>query len=121
MTLETFIGINCVLFLLYVLFYGMTTTVDHERIRISYGIGLIRKSFALSRINTVQVVSNPWYYGWGIRLIPNGWLYNITGYGGVEITFAHTKTIVRFGSAVPTDLRNSIQANLQLLLKRDTQ
>jgi hypothetical protein len=109
MKLGTFIAINGLLGLIYLLFYGMTTTVDAQRIRISYGIGLIRKSFQIENIKSVEVVSNPWYYGWGIRLIPNGWLYNISGLAGIELTFTDRKSVIRIGSAVADDLKKAIQ------------
>jgi hypothetical protein len=109
MKLGTFISINCALGLIYVLFYGMTTTVDSKRISISYGVGLIRKSFSVKNIESVSVVSNPWYYGWGIRLIPNGWLYNISGYAGIEITFRDRKSVIRIGSAAANNLKRAIQ------------
>ncbi|HEY2931845.1 MAG TPA: hypothetical protein VGK99_08850 [Acidobacteriota bacterium] len=38
-------------------------------------------------VRDVRAVRTPLYYGWGIRLTPSGWLWNISGLGGVEIQF----------------------------------
>lgn len=55
--------------LVCLLFYGLTTKITVERIK------------------TVESVKNPWYYGWGIRFIPNGMLYNIGGSDAVGLRF----------------------------------
>src|SRR6187549_2822968 len=74
--LSIFVGSTLIVF---ALFYGMTTTIDPEKITIAFGIGLIHKRIALDKVKEVAIVKNPWYYGWGIRFIPNGKLYNISG------------------------------------------
>lgn len=99
---------NGVFVIIYLLFYGMTTTIDQKFIRITYGIGLIRKSIKLDDIKAVSIVSNPWYYGWGIRFIPNGMLYNINGSAGVELAFRHRPGVIRIGSAKPPFLQRKI-------------
>jgi hypothetical protein len=75
MTPPAFLAVNAILVLVYLLFYGMKTEVNENSIRISYGIGLIRKTIKLVDVKSVSTVSNPWYYDRGIRLIANGWLY----------------------------------------------
>jgi hypothetical protein len=107
-----FIAINSVIILICLLFYGLTTMVTHELITVSFGIGLIRKRIALKRVRTVEIVKSPWYYGWGIRIIPNGMLYNISGSGGVELTFHDTRRIIRIGSKDPGSLKREIEKRL---------
>lgn len=99
MPLVPFLIANSTFVIIYLLFYGMTTTVNEDSIRISYGIGLITKKIKLSDVNAVSIVSNPWYYGWGIRIIPNGMLYNISGSAGIELTFRERSRIFRIGSS----------------------
>jgi hypothetical protein len=113
MSLPSFIMVNGLFLVIYLLFYGMKTTVNRDRIQISYGIGLIRKSIKLSRIKGVHIVSNPWYYGWGIRLIPNGWLYNINGSAGVELRFKDTSRAIRIGSADSAHLQRAISSMIK--------
>jgi hypothetical protein len=111
--LRSFLLGNIVIALVYLLFYGMTTTISDGRIQITYGIGLIRKSVRLRDVETVSVVSTPWYYGWGIRIIPNGMLYNINGSGGVELILKGKKRILRIGSANAAVLQNAIMDSVR--------
>jgi len=99
--------------LVFALFYGMTTTIDAEKIVVSFGIGLIQKRIGIDKIKTVTIIKNPWYYGWGIRYIPNGKLYNMSGLKGVELTFYSTDRIVRIGTQDPAQLKTEIEKFLK--------
>ncbi|MDP2324907.1 MAG: hypothetical protein Q8N51_12890 [Gammaproteobacteria bacterium] len=57
---------------LLVLFSTLTVVVRDQVLDVSFGPGLIRRRIPLRNIREVRVVSNPWYYGWGIRLT-SGW------------------------------------------------
>jgi len=94
------------------MFYGMTTEVDDEKITVRFGVGLIRKQIDLKKIKQVEIVKNPWYYGWGIRFIPGGMLYNMSGLKGVELTFIDSKRIIRIGSKVTENLKSEIERRL---------
>lgn len=113
MTLVPYLIANSTFVIIYLLFYGMKTTIDEQWIRISYGVGVITKKVKLSDVKDVSVVSNPWYYGWGIRFIPNGMLYNINGSSGVELTFNEKSRILRIGSADASALRIAISASIK--------
>lgn len=113
MGLNSFVISNLIFVCIYLLFFGMTTKVDKERLFISYGIGLIRKKIDLDQIQHVTIVKNPWYYGWGIRLIPHGMLYNIGGSGGIELKLKETASVIRIGSADPIRLKEEIQKQLR--------
>jgi hypothetical protein len=67
------------------LFATLTVEVNAQEINIQFGIGVIRKRFALKDVQNYRTVKNPWYYGWGIHLIPNGWLYNVSGWEAIEL------------------------------------
>jgi hypothetical protein len=112
MSLASFIMANGVFVILYVLFYGMTTIISKAQIQISYGIGLIRKSVQIANVASVTIVSNPWYYGWGIRLIPNGMLYNINGSSGIELRLKDSKRVIRIGSADAHALTKEIETSM---------
>ncbi len=94
--------------LIYLLFYGMTTTIEKGKIKITFGLGLIRKTIETNKIKNIYVVTNPWFYGWGIRLIPNGWLYNISGSNGIELKFNDRERVIRIGTKDPAQLKNEI-------------
>ncbi|MBA4145254.1 MAG: hypothetical protein C0523_05785, partial [Cytophaga sp.] len=76
---------NITLLTIIAMFYGMTTRVEGDKVIITFGIGLIRKTIDVSKVKNINLVQNPLLYGWGIRMIPNGWLYSISGSEGVEL------------------------------------
>mgnify|MGYP003576996865 CR=1 FL=1 len=104
--------ITIILIVVSILFYGLTTKITSDTITISFGIGLIRKRIKVKRVKSVDTVKSPWYYGWGIRIIPNGTLYNISGYDGVELKFKDTNRIVRIGTKDPLTLKKEIEKRL---------
>ncbi len=67
------------------IFSSLTVTLVGDKLEVRFGPGFIRLSCLLSDIAAQRVVINPWYYGWGIRFIPGGWLYNVSGLRAVEL------------------------------------
>jgi hypothetical protein len=110
--LTGFIIASSVFILVYLLFYGMATKISDGVITIAFGIGLIRKRIVLKRISTIEVIKTPWYYGYGIRFIPNGVLYNVSGTDGVEIKFNSTERVVRIGTKDSIKLKQQIEKRL---------
>ena len=96
------------------LFASLTIEIDAEHLRIRFGIGLIRKRFPLDQIDTCRPVKNPWIYGWGIRLTPHGWLYNVSGQEAVELKMKSGKTC-RIGTDEPEVLTAALQEALDRL------
>ena len=96
------------------LFASLTVEIDAEHLRIRFGIGLIRKRFPLDQIDTCRPVKNPWIYGWGIRLTPHGWLYNVSGQEAVELKMKSGKTC-RIGTDEPEVLTAALQEALDSL------
>ncbi|HEX8040675.1 MAG TPA: hypothetical protein VF490_16070 [Chryseosolibacter sp.] len=107
-----YLVITVILAIICALFYRLKTTISSHAITVSFGIGLIRKRIGLKRIKTVSVVKSPWYYGWGIRIIPNGMLYNISGFDGVELKFNDTGRIIRIGTMDAAALKKEIEQRL---------
>lgn len=93
------------------LFATLTVEVDNKLIQIKFSIGLIRKSFRLDEIATVRPVRNQWWWGWGVRLIPGGWLYNVSGLNAVELSMTNGKKF-RIGTDEPRVLADVIQARI---------
>ena len=94
------------------LFVTLTVSLDDDILLIQFGIGLIRKKFFLKDILSCQVVKNPWYYGWGVRLTPHGWLYNVSGFSAVEIKMKTGKKY-RIGTDVPNELEQAIRQSIE--------
>jgi hypothetical protein len=93
---------------LMLLLGSLTVTVDHAVVALRFGVGLIQHRLALSDIRTVRTVRNRWYYGWGIRLLPRGWLYNVSGLDAVEIELADGRAH-RIGTDEPETLAAAIE------------
>ncbi len=94
-------------------FYGLTTRITTDKITVSFGIGIVRKRILINRIKSVEIVRNPWYYGWGIRFIPKGMLYNIGGLDGVELKFKDTNRVIRIGTKGANALKLEIEKRLK--------
>lgn len=108
-----FVLVSSILILTYLCFYGLTTIVSEGKITIVYGIGFPRRAIDMNKVKSVEMVKNPWYYGWGIRFFPNGMLYNITGTKGVELQFIDKAGVVRIGSKDSHRLKQEIQKRLK--------
>ena len=91
-----------------VLFSSLTVVIWEEELEVRFGPGPIRKRFKLNEIESCQVVKNPWYYGWGIRLTPHGMLFRVSGFYAVEIKLRTGKKF-RIGTDVPQELERAIQ------------
>ncbi len=98
---------------LVLLFGWLTVEISEEFLVCRFGIGLIRKSFALRDIEEARTVRNRWYYGWGIRWTPHGWLFNAAGLDAVEIRMSNQKSY-RVGTDQPAELLRAIQQSTQL-------
>ena len=100
-----------ILLISLVLFATLTVVIEKDALEIRFGPGVIRKKFLLKDIESCQVVKNPWYYGWGIRLTPRGWLFNVSGFYAVEIRMKNGKKY-QIGTDVPHDLEKAIQQSI---------
>ncbi len=110
----TFQLILTLIFLVVISMFGsLTTNVDKEFIKISFGIGLIYKKFLIREIQSCKAVRNPWWYGFGIRLTPNGWLYSVSGFDAVELQLKNNKK-VRIGTDKPKELIQAINRAKQI-------
>ena len=92
-------------------FARLTVTVDNQTIKIQFGVRIIRKVFQLNDLETYRVVKNPWYYGWGIRFTPRGWLFNVSGFSAVELQMKNGK-LYRIGTDEPNNLARALDEAL---------
>jgi hypothetical protein len=93
--------------LLLLAFCSLRVEVSREQLQLRFGLGLVRKTFEIREIVDAYPVRNKWYYGFGIRLTPHGWLYNISGLDAVEIVMGSKK--VRIGTPEPELLTRALQ------------
>jgi hypothetical protein len=90
-----------------VLFASLTIEIQGGLLTVWFGPGLIRKRVPLATIRSCEVVRNPWWYGWGIRWTPRGWLYNVSGHSAVELTLQNGRRL-RIGTDEPERLCQAI-------------
>ena len=108
-----FAGFMVFFLVLLVLFSTLTVTGSTNYIEIKFGIGFIRKKFFYKDIRSCSVQKNPAYYGWGIRKIPGGWLYNVSGSWSVQLDMKDGR-MYRIGIAEPQKLEQFIKTRLSL-------
>ena len=97
-----------VLVIMAVLFCSLTVQIREGWLECHFGIGVIRKKIAVADIVGARQVRNRWYYGWGIRMTPAGWMFNVSGLDAVEIELASGKRF-RVGTDRPQDLLQAIE------------
>jgi hypothetical protein len=90
------------------LFHSLEVEVTQAQMVLRFGPGIIQKAFYLREIRSARKVRNPWYYGWGIRLVPGGWMFNVSGLDAVEIELASGKRY-RIGTDQPVRLLEAVQ------------
>ncbi len=111
---ELMATLMAVLLLCMILFGTLTAEVTEDRVRVWFGPGLIRKSFPIEQIRSAQPVRNRWYYGWGIRLTPHGWMFNISGLDAVELELNSGRRF-RIGTDEPQVLVEAIKRALTIV------
>ena len=100
-----------VLVICIILFASLDIIVNDKSVEIRFGVGLIRKKFSLEEIESCAVVRNRWWDGWGIRKIPKGWLFNVSGLDAVELVMRNGK-VYRIGTDESQNLGKFIQRKL---------
>ena len=118
LTTTPFLLISSLFVVVALLFYRMRVIVWSDKILISFGVGLIWKAIEIAKVENIEVVKNPFYFGWGIRMIPKGTMYNISGTRAIELHFKDTNRIVRIGSKNPEQLKKEIEARIRILSSR---
>lgn len=106
-TLIIFLAAISLLVLVLALFSRLRVEVDAQEVRAIFGSGWPRRAVALGDIQSASVVRNKWWYGWGIRFIGRGWLWNVWGLDAVELMLANGKRF-RIGTDDPEGLRAAL-------------
>ena len=89
-------------------FSWLTVRVDDSYVAVRFGIGLFRRTIAVSDIVEVAAATTRWYAGWGIRITRQGMLYNIGGFDAVRLRLVDGRS-VRIGSDEPERLLAAIR------------
>jgi hypothetical protein len=100
-----------VLFVALVFFGSLTVNVDRDAVDLAFGVGWVRVSVPLDDVVQARRVRNSWVAGWGVRMIPGGRLYNVSGLQAVELKLMNGR-VVRVGSDEPDALLTAVNAAL---------
>lgn len=65
-------------------FYKLTVLVDDKSVKLSMGVGFIKKTFLFEEIGSAGPAASSLLGGWGIRYLGNGWLFNVNSLQAVE-------------------------------------
>ncbi len=105
------LAVLVVLGICLILFSTLAVTGDGDSLEVRFGPGLIRKKFLFKDIGSCREVKNPWHYGWGIRYIPHGWLFNVSGFDALEIQMRNGKKY-RIGTNDLRGLAEFVRGNI---------
>ena len=94
------------------LFHSLTVRVSQNEISLSFGIGVIQKSFLTDEIESVAAEQNRWYHGLGIKKISGGWLFNVSGFDAVELRMRNGR-LYRIGTDQPQELLAAIESAIR--------
>ena len=90
-----------------VTFSRLTVTVGDGQVTARFWLGWPRRVIELSEVTAVRGVRNSWWYGWGVRKVPDGWMYNVWGYEAVELELTSGK-VFRIGTDDPDRLEAAL-------------
>lgn len=90
-------------------FSSLTTEITHDSLSVAFRRGFLRRSVRLEAIRRVEQVVVPWYWGWGLRLTPKGWLYRVQGREAVRVELVR-ETSILIGTNEPGRLAATIEA-----------
>ena len=99
---------TAILFVCGIVFSSLTVEIGDGVLECRFGPGLVRKRFAIKDVLEARPVRNRWYYGWGIRWAPRGWMFNIGGLDAVELALASGKSF-RIGTDESEELAAAIR------------
>ena len=105
-----FLPVPIILCLCVWLFGSLTVQIEDGELSHWFGPGFWKKSYQLVDIESATAVRNSWIFGWGIRLTPHGWLYNVSGLDAVQIELRSGRKL-RIGTDDPHGLVEAISTD----------
>jgi hypothetical protein len=108
-TLWPSVAVMVVLIAVEVVFKSLTVEVSEQELRWYFGPGFWSYRLPLDQVETVAVVRNHWWNGFGIRMRPGFRLYNVSGLDAVELRLKSNE-VRRIGTDDPQGLAQALQA-----------
>lgn len=92
-------------------FAVLTVRVTEDEVAWSFGWGWIGRHVPLSRVRSAEPARSPWYWGWGIRWTPRGWLWRSHGLDVVWLELDSGKS-VGIGTQDPQGFASAVRERL---------
>jgi hypothetical protein len=92
-----------------VIFNSLTVEIEDRELRWYFGPGFWTYRLALEEIDSIAVVRNRWWNGFGIRATPRFTLYNVSGLDAVELKL-NSGNVKRIGTDDPEGLAAALQS-----------
>jgi hypothetical protein len=107
----TIFGVMCLVTTLASALFGtLTVIVDETSVLVRFGpVSLLRERIAVADVTHARAVRNSPLYGWGMRYIPRGRLWNVWGLDAVELQLTNG-TRFRIGTDEPQALLRALHA-----------
>jgi hypothetical protein len=92
----------------------LTVTVGKGVVEARFLLGWPVRRIDLRGVVDAEPVRNRWYLGWGIRWVPNGWMFNVGGLDAVELRMRSGR-VFRIGTDDPDGLLEAIRSEQRAL------
>lgn len=93
-TMAVVIGVGASLLVIAIVanFSRLRVTVSEEAVDLAFGLGWPSKRITITDVTGVEPVRNKWFWGWGVRRAPSGWMWNVWGLDAVEVELRSGKS-----------------------------
>lgn len=105
--------VTAIVFIVLRMFSSLNVVVSQLEVSASFGPGWIKRRIPISSIISVKSVQNSWLMGWGIRIIPHGTMFNVSGLDAVELELRNGG-VFRIGTDEPERLEMAIRDAMQM-------
>lgn len=102
------LGVGACLALCIGLLPTLTVEILDKSLLVYYGLGYIWKKIPLRQIGSCRVIRVPWFWGWGLKWTPRGWMYRVSGLHAVLVETKSGRNYL-LGSDEPEKLAEAIE------------
>ena len=91
-------------------FSTLSIKIVNGLIKVRYGIGLVRKKIHVDQIESLKEIEYMRGHGFGPRLTPEGWFFNVANSGAIKLNLRNGKTFF-IGTNEPSSLAKAISSS----------
>jgi len=95
-----------------IVFSSLTVSLTSEELRWHFGPGWPRWRVKLSQVAGAESILPSWWWGYGIRITPHGWMYNVSGREAVLVRRRDGSSFI-LGTDEPAELTAAIVRSLE--------